>query len=110
MTKDELLALQKAACHVRWEGWRDYLETQLFWSRMRWLNRRRWPMRLQEVELVDPYGGGLTTYLRPAEMLRQCQAAGWSKVRAHGIDGRVIAPGAELDATGDPWIYFLCEE
>lgn len=96
--------------HVRWEGWRDYLETQLFWSRMRWLNRRRWPMRLQEVELVDPYGGGLTTYLRPAEMLRQCQAAGWPKVRAYGIDGRVIAPGAELDATGDPWIYFLCEE
>ncbi|MCK6400770.1 MAG: class I SAM-dependent methyltransferase [Sphaerotilus natans subsp. sulfidivorans] len=96
--------------HVRWEGWRDYLETQLFWSRMRWLNRRRWPMRLQEVELVDPYGGGLTTYLRPAEMLRQCRAAGWSKVRAHGIDGRVIPPGAELDATGDPWIYFLCEE
>ena len=95
---------------IRWEGLRDYLGTQLFWTRMRWLNRGRFPVTSPDIDLVDPYGGGLTSYLRPAEMLRQSEAMGWTRVRAYGVDGRVLAAGLALERATDPWIYFLCEE
>jgi SAM-dependent methyltransferase len=97
---------------IGWTGWRglrDFVRTQRFWSRMRRLNRAHWPIADQAaVELLDPYGGGYTCYVRPAEMLRQTRAQGFGPIRVFDRSGREVGDERRITALKDAWVYLLC--
>lgn len=96
--------------NVRWEGLRDYLETQRFWSAMRRINREIWPIsQRSSVELVDPYGGGLTCYVRPEELLRQTRACGFDRARVFDLNGLEVQDSARVVCLTDAWVYVLCQ-
>lgn len=96
--------------NVRWEGLRDYLETQRFWSAMRRINREIWPIsQRSSVELVDPYGGGLTCYVRPEELLRQTRACGFDRARVFDLNGLEVQDSARVVCLTDAWVYVMCQ-
>lgn len=94
---------------IRWEGLRDFIEAQLFWSRMKMLNRSLWPIANRpSAELIDPYGGGHTYYVRPAEMLRQTREQGFGAIRVFDLAGREVGDERRVAALNDAWVYLLC--
>ena len=91
---------------IRWEGLRDYVQTQRFWTRMRRLNHAVWPIAPREwVELTDPLAGGCNYYLRPRELVRQTLAQGFASVRLFDLQGRQFDAAPQQAAISDPWVY-----
>jgi SAM-dependent methyltransferase len=91
---------------IRWEGLRDYVETQRFWSRMRCLNRAAWPIAQRDwVELTDPLAGGCNYYVRPAELVRQTLAQGFHGVSLFDLQGVRVDDPQQQARIRDPWIY-----
>lgn len=91
---------------IRWEGLRDYVQTQRFWSRMRRLNHAAWPIAQREwVELTDPLAGGCNYYIRPRELVRQTLAQGFESVSLFDLQGRQFHDAAQQAAISDPWVY-----
>ena len=96
--------------HIRWGGLRDYIETLRFWSSMRRINRGAWPISARSsVELVDPYGGGLTCYVRPEELLRQTRAGGFEHLQVFDLNGAKVQDAARVVCLTDAWVYVLCQ-
>lgn len=96
---------------IRWQGVRHYLQTLAFRRRMRRLNQAHWPIAGKpEIDLVDPFGGGLTCYIRPAEMLRQTRAAGFGEIRVFDLLGQEVPEGPVRDAMPDPWVYLMARQ
>jgi SAM-dependent methyltransferase len=94
---------------IRWSGLRDGVETHLFWSRMRRLNRAGGPYRARPwAELIDPHNGGSTCYVRPSELLRQTRAAGFDPVRVFDLAGEEVTDASRQVALQDAWVYLLC--
>ncbi|MFM2372239.1 MAG: hypothetical protein RIS85_1961 [Pseudomonadota bacterium] len=91
---------------IRWQGLRDYLETQRFWSHMRRINRGVWPIDGREwAELIDPLAGGCNYYVRPRELVRQTLAHGFEDLHLFDLKGQQVDnPAAQAQLT-DPWVY-----
>jgi SAM-dependent methyltransferase len=91
---------------LRWNGLRDYVETQRFWSQMRRTNRSVWPILARDwVELIDPLAGGSNCYIRPLELVRQTLEQGFEDLQLYDLRGRQIDDSQQRARLTDPWVY-----
>lgn len=91
---------------IRWQGLRNYIETQRFWSQMQRINRSVWPIVARDwVELIDPLAGGSNCYIRPLELVRQTLEQGFEDLQLHDLCGRQIDDPQQQARLTDPWVY-----
>ncbi len=62
---------------------------------------------LQESLLLEPPNDVLTYYARPARLVQQTIAAGFSQVRMFDLAGAELDSKVPHPALRDPWLYFL---
>jgi ubiquinone/menaquinone biosynthesis C-methylase UbiE len=49
-----------------------------------------------------------TYYIKPLKQVEQLEALGFENIRIFRLDGSEVAPGSDLSALRDGWLYYLC--